>query len=60
MKDSRPAKITTHHARREERSNMEEDKKAILAMLGVIRHRQVMRMIREFIHWMAIHQDDLI
>lgn len=61
MKSSRPAAITTHRARRAERNDtMEENKKAILAMLDMIKSNTVMRMIREVVHWLVAHQDELI
>jgi len=61
MKSSRPARILTHRARRAERNeNMEENKKAIVQMLEAVRSNTIMRMIREIVHWLVIHQDDLI
>ena len=60
MKSSRPANTIPHRARRAERTTMDEDKKAIVLMLDAIRHRQILRMIKEIVHWIAIHQDDLI
>ena len=62
MNGSRPAGTTaTHHARRtEDKTGMEEIKKGIIQTLDVIEHKTILRMIREIVHWLAAHQDELI
>lgn len=61
MKSSRPAHITIHRARRAERTNsMEENRKAIINMLSHIKDNTIMRMIREIVQWLCLHQDDLV
>ena len=60
MNHSRPANTPTHRARRAERTSMDEEKKAIMQMLEVIEHRFILKMIREIVHWIVAHQDDLI
>lgn len=61
MKNSRPAHIPIHRARRAERNgSMEEDRKAIMQMIGTIKHRTILRMLREIVCWLTDHQDELI
>lgn len=61
MKSSRPAHILTHRARRAERNDtMEEDKKAIVKLLDLVEHRMIMRMIRDIVHWLTAHQNEII
>lgn len=62
MNGSRPAGHTaTHHTRRaESEKSAQEIKEGIIKTLDVIEHKTVLRMVREIVHWLAAHQDDLI
>ena len=62
MNGSRPAgPTTTHRTRRaESEKSAQEIREGIIKMLDVIEHKTVLRMVREIVHWLAAHQDDLV
>lgn len=61
LEDSRPANIPAHRARCAERKDtMEEDRKAIIQMIGMVKSGLVMKMIREIVTWLLVHEDELI
>ncbi len=39
---------------------MEEDRKAIIQMIGMVKSGLVMKMIREIVTWLLVHEDELI